>query len=269
MGSERTEELAHSLPDEYDEENQQEYYGAYKTTLIWCDYPPHTWMFVSFKASEYDQSRFGSLVWEPMHYIKYYANGNLKVIATDAVIPGILKSRMARLLLTKKADKFEFVPAPPLDGRRLEPLTEEPEFILQEFRELWSTLAVSQAAPTSSGSIDVTDMLRWQLARILHPSLLRGKFEFEITQGLGFITSTKTFKSLLEEVLGISGEADLKISEEKTIYYPLTVSFEEKSVVRDAVDRFRVDAIYSRYVTSESKVKRIFEDALSSPPAGV
>ncbi len=226
-------------------------------------------MFVYFDVSLYDQRKFGSLIWEPMHYIKYSANGNLKVIATDALIPGVLKSRMVRLLLTRKADKFEIIATPPLSGRKLEPLPEDPEYVLQEFKELWHALSFSQTTTDSSGSVSGTDMLKWQLGRMGGFPILGRKFEFEISQHLGLTISNNTFKSLLENVLAIGPTTDLKVLERRIIYYPLTVYLEEKSPVRDAVNHFRTDLIYSRCIMSDSRAKRIFEDALSSSTAGI
>jgi len=221
-------------------------------------------MFVYFNTSLYDQKKFGSLVWEPMHYIKYSANGNIKVIMTDALIPGVLKSRMTRLLLTRKGDKFKFVTVPPLPGRKLEPFLEDPEHVLREFQEIWRTLAFSRATTESGSSISSTDMLKWQLGRMGGFAILSRKFESEMAQNVGLMMSNSGFKSLLETVLGISGETDLRVLDGRIVYYPLAVNFGEKCLVRDAVNRFRLDAIYTRCITADSKVKRIFEEGLSS-----
>lgn len=226
-------------------------------------------VFVSFSVSQYNREKFGPLIWEPMHYIRYSSDQTIMVVATDALIPGVLKSRVARLLLTKKAEGFDISGTCPLAGCRLEPLAEKPEQVLGEYKELWHTLTFSEANISSVESIDSSDMLKWQMARMGGSLLLGGKFESEITQHIGLAISTSTFKSLLETELNISGNVDLRVLDAKTIYYPLAVWLGKKNLVRDAVNRFRPDAIYSRLITSDPKVEKIFKDALSRQYGGV
>ncbi len=201
------------------------------------------------------------LIYEPLMRICYVVGRKKYEIFSDTCIPDILKSRMARFLLTRRVDKYETLMTPVTNAKVVEPIQKSPRDVLNDLQTLLMNIESSKTYEEFMSYLNDNDKivvekicLQHKYRALRYPYVIVDKHEKIMKRVRKVYLSI--MKDLLSNYLGLKTNRLIYIDSWKIMFYPLIYDREEGVILR-CLKKVEVDTIYTRFFN-------LFRDELST-----